>query len=288
MALYPNLFLIGAAKGGSTTFAQHLNDHPDIAFFSVKEPNFFVAGSDDDCRAALRRHQHKVPKTRYLLDASVNYSQFPKFDRVPGTIANICGREAPRFLYMLRNPVDRAISQYFWRCERYGEGRPIEEAITQESQYVASSCYDIQIEHFLKVFAPEQFMFVIHEEYFPDVAQKYAEVCRWLDLDVHLPPKDIVRGATNKKFSRAARSPALNRFVQASPGLRRVVKTLLSAKYQHRLVRVISKEVPRPEVNAQLRDQLAGMFHDSIERTATLTGLDLSIWSVPAPARAAI
>ena len=50
---HPNLFLIGAQKGGSSTLAHQMARHPAIAFFSKKEPNFFREADPDACRAAI-------------------------------------------------------------------------------------------------------------------------------------------------------------------------------------------------------------------------------------------
>lgn len=275
----PNLFLIGAAKGGSSSFAFHLTDHPDIAFISEKEPNFFNQETVEICRQRLHDKAHLVPDTRYVLDASVNYSQYPKFKGVPQHIADICGLEAPRFLYMMRNPVERAISQYFWRQERYGEERSIEEAITPGSQYVLSSCYDLQIEQYLAVFPAEHFRFMIFERYYADVAGEYAATCRWLGIsDTHQPNATRVKGATNKQFSRQSRFPALNRFVRSSNTARRLVKSLLPHKRQLQLTQALSKKAPREEVSLQTRTHLARLFAESIARTETLTGQDLSAW----------
>lgn len=275
----PNLFLIGAAKGGSTSFAYQLAGHPDIAFFSEKEPNFFNQETVEACRQRLRERAAQFPGTRYVLDASVNYSQHPKFAGVPEHIAAICGREAPRFLYMMRNPVDRAISQYFWRRERYGEERSPEAAITAESQYVLSSRYDLQIERYLAVFAPERFRFMVFDRYYADVPGEYAAVCRWLGLDdSHRPDEQRIRGATNKKVSRASRFPALNRFVRSSATARRLVKSILPHSRQLQLTRALSREVPREEIGPEVRARLTSLFAESIARTEALIGQDLSMW----------
>lgn len=277
----PNLFLIGAAKGGSTSFAFHLHDHPDIAFFAQKEPNFFNQPDVAACRAALEAKAPAAPKARYLLDASVNYSQYPKFAGVPEHIAEICGRDVPRIMYMMRNPVDRAVSQYFWRRERYGEDRPIHEVITEDSQYVLSSRYDVQIERYLAVFDRAQMRFLTFDTYYADVMGQYARVCDWLDLPVHRPQVERVKGQTNKQTTLEPRAPMLNRLARSSPGLRSMVKSLLPHKRQLQLTRALSKEIPREDIAPEDRARLAAMFQDSIARTEELTGLDLSAWKAP-------
>ncbi|HIE15665.1 MAG TPA: hypothetical protein EYP69_01950, partial [Bacteroidales bacterium] len=41
MNRYPNLFIVGAAKAGTTSLFFQLQKHPDIYFSPLKEPNFF-------------------------------------------------------------------------------------------------------------------------------------------------------------------------------------------------------------------------------------------------------
>lgn len=279
MTPVPNLFLIGTAKGGSTTLATHLTSHPDITLTTEKEPNIFNVADVTTAKARLAKVLPEALSQQYVMDGSVNYSQFPKFSNVPAHIAEICGTETPRFIYMIRNPVDRAISQYFWRRERYGEDRPPHEALVADDQYILSSRYDLQIEQYRAHFAPEQMRVLVHDVYFADVAGQFAELCRWLGIDdSHVPDVTTRRGATNKDVSRAARFPVLNRLVRSSPALRRIVKTLMPHDRQMQLTKALSKQVPREEIPQEVRENLARIFADSISRTEELTGHDLSVW----------
>ena len=40
---WPNLFVVGVAKGGTTSLWRYLDEHPAIYMSRVKEPNFFLA-----------------------------------------------------------------------------------------------------------------------------------------------------------------------------------------------------------------------------------------------------
>ena len=39
--VWPNLFVVGAAKAGTTSLWRYLDEHPEIWMAPVKEPNFF-------------------------------------------------------------------------------------------------------------------------------------------------------------------------------------------------------------------------------------------------------
>src|SRR5215469_8597868 len=40
--IWPNFFLVGAAKAGTTSIYAYLSQHPDIFFPVIKEPHFFT------------------------------------------------------------------------------------------------------------------------------------------------------------------------------------------------------------------------------------------------------
>ncbi|NDA07597.1 MAG: hypothetical protein EBZ21_07570, partial [Flavobacteriia bacterium] len=41
MSVYPDIALIGVAKGGTTALATWFESHPEVAVSRIKEPNFF-------------------------------------------------------------------------------------------------------------------------------------------------------------------------------------------------------------------------------------------------------
>ena len=276
----PILFLIGAQKGGSSIFASQLVQHPEIAFYSIKEPNFFVAGDIAACRSALDAVSRPSDPPRYLLDASVNYTRYPLLDEVPRNIHALCDGEALRFLYILRHPVDRALSEYFWKCERYGEYLPVEEALAGESQYVQSSLYDQQIRRYLEYFDPASFFFVKFDNYFAAPQAEFDAACDWLGLaPCALQKKDAVLGATYKQTTNKPRVAALNQLLYANPRLKGTLKKILPVRTLSKATGMLSKPVPRPLVSEAFRHTLFERhFAQSVVETEKLTGLDLQDW----------
>ncbi len=64
---WPNLFIVGAPKGGTTTLWRYLDQHPDVFMSPEKEPNFFldptppVQGAD---RGRISRPLRRRERTR--------------------------------------------------------------------------------------------------------------------------------------------------------------------------------------------------------------------------------
>lgn len=109
----PDFFIIGAPKCGTTAMAGYLAAHPEICMSDPKEPHFFNSDFQNRHTHSLRQYaacfasataQHKA-----VGEASVLYL----YSDV--AIANILAFQPDaRFIVMLRNPVDMAIS---WHSE---------------------------------------------------------------------------------------------------------------------------------------------------------------------------
>lgn len=102
-------------KSGTTTLYKYLAQHPQIAGSRRKEPNFFGLASNwkKGRPAYLRLWPGFDPAThRYALEGSTHYTK-SRTDRVARRMRRF-GREFGgefRYLYILRNPVDRIESQ---------------------------------------------------------------------------------------------------------------------------------------------------------------------------------
>jgi len=277
----PTLFLIGAQKAGSTFLASHLEQAPEIAFFGRKEPNIFSLGDESRCREKLADYTIPGDAPPILLDASPDYSRVPFIPRVPEMIAQIVGTEKPRFVYILRDPVERTISHYFWSRQRYGESYDFEEAIERDKRYIEGSLYDRQIEEYWKFFQRDRFYFVKFEDYIADPLAALPDLLKWTGASMPyvFAPQEEFDASTDKAETRQPLFPSLNRKARRKGALREAIKALVPAKHHHRLARGLSRSAPRPTIATATKQRLREVyFSESIEKTAKLTGLELTDW----------
>lgn len=108
----PNLFIPGAAKSATSSLHDYLNQHPDINMSEIKEPHFFCAERYDEERISYQSMFDN--SIRVNGESSTGYMVF---DGVVERIKKYCSD--PKFIFILRNPVDRYISHYKWM---YGHG----------------------------------------------------------------------------------------------------------------------------------------------------------------------
>jgi hypothetical protein len=182
--LRPNLFIIGAAKCGTTSLHHFLAQHPDFFMSRLKEPGFFVPEfryhpKDPDWYLGLFADAVGV---RYAGESSTHYTKRPLFEGVARRL-HAFSPDA-RLIYMMRDPIDRAISHY-WHNTRslrpeFNEKRPMLEALTQDPLYMAYGDYAMQLEPWLEFFGSNMVLTLVYEEVIQDQEAELGQLLAWL------------------------------------------------------------------------------------------------------------
>lgn len=275
----PNLFLIGAQKAGSSSLHMLLKQHPQIACAPRKELNIFNHDDDDVIRKRISDIGFPDGEFKYYLDSSVNYSRYPKSPSSAHNIKRFVGDKV-NFIYLIRDPVERMISNHYWKKDRYGGASSIDDAIHIDDQLVWSSRYDVQIKEYLKFFEINIFKVLIFEEFFKSPQNAMNGLTNWLQIEpLTLASETPRKGATRKSATRNLKLGRIGEAVFSQSWLRSIVKSALSEKQVKRLMRVATTETAREPVSeAQKKALFDRYFRDSVDETERLTGLDLGHW----------
>ena len=198
--ILPNLLIIGAAKSGTTSLHNYLNQHPDIFMSSPKEPHFLInkeIGVQRIPNAVVELGDYKklfvgYRNKKYRGESSVMYLSFPEF-----TIRNIQKylSEDIKIIIMLRNPVERAYSGY-QHVKRYNvmENLSFEEALktaenrykntydmTPASRYLELGLYSEQVKVFSESF--KNIHIIIYDDYKINFKVELDKVFNFLGVD---------------------------------------------------------------------------------------------------------
>lgn len=128
-------FVIGGTqKGGTTALAHFLNQHPEICLPTQKEAHFFDAADyseDETPETRGERYRKLFPaelQGRLRGDATPVYMYLPE-------VARRVWRHHPatKWIVLLRDPVERAVSHYRMERARGNEPLVFEEAIAAEA-----------------------------------------------------------------------------------------------------------------------------------------------------------
>ncbi len=123
--MLPNIIIPGAPKAGTTSIVSILNQHPDFFVSPKKEPRFFISDeiinlSDKDPlkkflsdTSVLNFDEYEaayLTDSKFAIDASIQYLYYYK-TTVPKIKAYLGD---PYIIIILRNPVDRAVSNFMY------------------------------------------------------------------------------------------------------------------------------------------------------------------------------
>lgn len=193
----PNLFIIGAAKCGTTSLHAYLGRHPDAFMSEPKEPGYFVPEMDyypKDLGWYLDLFAG-AGDARIVGESSTHYTKVPVFSCVADRVADF-SPEA-RVIYLMRDPVERAVSHYWHNVRKHQETRPMLQAIRDDVQYRAFGHYALQLRPWMSRFDSGSILTLVFEEMVADPRATLDEVVRWLGLPK--APGDATLGRKNAR-----------------------------------------------------------------------------------------
>ncbi len=274
----PNFFIIGAAKSGTTSLHFYLDQHPDIFMAEQKELHFFC---DPDFEEWLPLYREQFPvDTRLRGEASTLYTRAPAIPGVPKRIAALV--PDARMIYLVRDPVERALAS--WREERFHvtERRPAVEAFKHpedpHNPYVAASRYAFQLRGFSDEFGADRILVLDQGELATHASTVLERVVDFLGL----PPYPIDTGTRHNESSMKLEYGSLGHRLRFSAPARMVRRTpdplrrALTAP-AHRWLR---KPIADPELPPDLFERLRAALAPDAADLRDSTGLELAHWSV--------
>jgi hypothetical protein len=173
-AALPDLVVIGAMKCATTALHAYLDAHPAIAMWCGKEANFFTGDETAPPVAPEEWWRHGqwhrgVDWYASLFDpfAKLRGESSPGYTAPDNPLAaERMAKVVPqaRLICLVREPVQRAASQFAHHVRDGDERRPIGEALLDpKSQYVDRSRYHDRLGPFLAHFPREQVLVVVQE-----------------------------------------------------------------------------------------------------------------------------
>ena len=208
-----DFFIVGAMKSGTSSLRDMLRQHPDVDLYRGEIHYFdklelFEKGTD-------WYHEHfDLGRGSEVLhgDKSPSYSLDPE---APARI-HAYNPEA-RIIWIFRNPVKRAVSNFHHGKKRNQDALSLEESLSQAEELAAKNSpaaylYRSQYERHRASFAPyfpeERNYILIFEELLADPEAEVKKLLQWLrltsDIQLELPHSNEGRPVIKRKFPVAA------------------------------------------------------------------------------------
>ncbi len=293
--IWPNFFIVGAAKAGTTSLYSYLRQHPEIFMpEDVKEPHYFaqvrptraqryaspVFVSDRDSYLRLFR---EARGRRAIGEASPSYLWC---EEAPARIK--AAVPEARIIVMLRDPIERAYSHYLMDFREGMQHLPFFEALKEDwhraekgwavsNLYVELGCYAPQIDRYLRLFGEDRVHILFHDDLRRLAAgdrRVLADVLRFLDVDVAaLERIDTTR--IENGFA-APRSEWARR-IAGAPWARWIGNTFLPHNIGVGIFNrfFVRQSVPPPPMDPRARAWLTELLEPEIRAVETLLGRHL-------------
>jgi hypothetical protein len=178
----PTFITIGAMKSGTSALHQYLQEHPQIEMSRRKETDFFFrpdqGGHDVDWYRS-----HFTGSGEQFGESSPNYTKRHVFDgvaeRMHAVVPDI------RLIYLVRDPIDRAVSHYEHIAARGRTDRNQFEKYFEnfDNPTLKTSRYAYQLEPYVETFGMERILVIASERLRDDRRAVLRRVFSFLGVD---------------------------------------------------------------------------------------------------------
>jgi hypothetical protein len=274
----PNFVGIGSVRGGSPWLHYTLSSHPDLLIPTKrKDIQFFTKHWDRGLEwyyefFTASQEQKDSPRLN-IGELSPEYLCSPE---APGRIATV--PHINKFILIVRNPVERALSHYKLHLRTTGENISFQDLYSRNPKLILDEgLYARNLKRYLNFFEQKQFLILILEEALANPHAAFAEMGDFFNIDPSLfvvQQRDSLRTKPRhkklyarvhkyaKSFRNSDKDWLVNLFIKMG------AKRLLGRRTSDRT----------PEISLRQREALYHEFKDDIEELEKLTGKDLSIW----------
>lgn len=186
----PDFLIIGAQKAGTTTLYVDLIQHPEVVRAKEKELMYFTRFFDK----GIDWYRGQFPSLESGEDGVITGEATPNYLDDPQVPRRVY-QQMPKVkcIVLLRNPVDRAYSQYQMGIRKgmFGEGDhnpTFAEMLEEEGKHPAKyrflnrSVYIKHLRNWMKWFPKNQFLILKSEDFFERPSTIYRQVTRFLEL----------------------------------------------------------------------------------------------------------
>ena len=300
IAHWPDFFVIGAPKSGTTSLAAYLADHPNVSFSRLKEP-FFFSTDLHSCLDAMTSEEYLSlfpAKTDKCLRGEASSNYMFSVDAVPNILTV---RPDAKFIAILRNPVDAAYAFYSeavkngredagtfqeaWRLQddrRRGLCIPKHCREPKSLLYQDIFSYGRLLERLFSLVPRERAKIFIFDHFVADPANVYRQVLEFLDLPDDKRPSFPVHNPhlvyRSKRLYDVMRRP--------HPWMRALLvpaKTVAGSHYTKAkaffMQRVVAHPGTRPSLPPAFRRELVQIFKADLDRLTDLVDADVASWT---------
>ena len=213
---------------------------------------------------------------RIIGESTTDYTKLPKW---PGVAERISAfNPEARFLYIMRDPIQRTISHYWWNVWKEGETREMLTAVKEDPFYHQVSDYAMQLTPYLERVGSSRVMTIAYEDFVDDPLSVLQSIFAWLGVDPHFVPANLhtkenvtpteIHQVKNRFLHKFRHSRLWNQIGHYAPGFVRRFGRLL-----------VERRVSRTtDVSPDVLEYLKPIVREQITRLTQLLGRPFPQW----------
>ncbi len=281
---WPNFFIAGAPKAGTSSLHAYLQGIPGVFMSRIKEPNFFsrvVVPANHPVRpirdtAAYLELFAGSEGFALVGEASPTYLADPEAPRLIKEVS-----PGSRVVASLRDPVERAYSHFLMMRNNGFTNRSFPDEIRRGFELRTQldivllrpdvGLYHDQVARYLETFGPAQFMVLIFEEFMADPAASLRKILAFAGVEHEIGD---------------FRPPAYRQYAEVrGTFVRRLFGNRTVARLSEALVpsgarkwvrdRILMKKAAKPRMDEEGRRLLTEFYRDDVQKLSRLLGRPL-------------
>jgi len=296
----PNFVVIGAGKSGTTSLHYYLKQHPEIYLTTIKELNFFAvegnklefSGPKDDLEA----------KNYFSINSLDQYKKLFEEVRTEKAVGDISpfyiySEQAPKrikahipqtkIIAILRNPIDRAYSNYLHLLRDGREPlQSFEEALHAEEEriqhnwspswhYAHAGLYYQLLKRYYDLFNSDQIHIFLYEDYVQDPIRTLKCIYELLDVDSDFLP-DL---SSRHNASGIPKNQILHNLLSSQSPIRNLAVNTLPKSVVGKIASFRDRNLDMPApMTSTTREALTSYYKEDILKLQDLLQLDVSRW----------
>lgn len=194
-----DLMIIGSQKSATTTLFDILQTSNKVNGSSEKEPDFF---SKNNWRSGLEKYHSLFSgeNNGLKLEASTQYTFYPHIEN-KNIVKDIYEyNPSMKFIYIIRNPIDRIISAYMHSYQSCLVSGTIDEIILENKYFIDVTRYAEQIKPYIEMFGRKQILILDFSDVVSNIDKTISEIEFFLDINLGID-SELTKTHSNKSLN---------------------------------------------------------------------------------------
>lgn len=283
MSKLPDFIIIGAGKCGTTSLYDYFSQHPEVYLCPKKETYFFVnepvrsklkpwgAITDIEDYASLFKD---APSDKVVGEISTTYYMYPD-------AAKLIGDRLPnvKIIAILRNPADRAFSDYQMHVRNGNEKLDFSRVITNKDKYIKQGFYYRELMPFYQVFSESNIKILLFDDLCQDPNNFMRDLYKFIGID----PDFNTDTARKSREGGMPKNKAINTVLTKKNPIRNsiasVLKLFMPLETRQKIrSKLIKNNIYKAKLSPEDKKELIEIYRSDVIQLQGLIKRDLSDW----------